>query len=90
MGQGFIQKFGGTYTGEYKIVTNFGSGYETDVTLDSSKEIVISPRASNIFEGIYALTTLETVLTVIAIILFSVIVALIYFIKSGRAKQSSS
>jgi hypothetical protein len=89
--QWIIQKFGGTYTGEYKIVTNFDNGYtETDVTLDSSKEIVISPPASNIFEGISALTTLETVLLVIAIILFSVIVALIYFIKSGRAKQNSS
>jgi len=86
--QWIVQKFGGTYTGEYKIVTNLDNGFnETDVTLDSSKKIVISQFTSyvsddeSISDDKSELTTLEIILLLTVITLFSVIVALIYFIK---------
>jgi len=89
--QWILQKFGGTYTGEYKIVTNFDNRYnETDVTLDSSKEVVISQLASRISDDEPALTTLEIILLLTVITMFSIIVALIYFIKRGHTKQNSS
>jgi hypothetical protein len=91
--QWILQKFGGMYTGEYKIVTNLDNGFnETDVTLDSSKKIVISQFTSYvsddepISDDKSELTTLEIILLLTVITLFSVIVALIYFIKRGRGK----
>ena len=86
--QWIIQKFGGTYTGEYKIVTNLDNGFnETDVTLDSSKKIVISQFTSHVSDGEPIsddksnLTMLETILLLTVITLSSVIVALILFYK---------
>jgi hypothetical protein len=86
--QWIIQKFGNIYAGEYKIVTSLDNSFnETDVTLDSSKKVVVSQFDSHISDDEpisddeSALTTLETILLLTVITLFSVIFALIYLLK---------